>query len=265
LTLKISARLVFKSTIDGNFELITYSSAQIREAYECLIDQEKRVAYDALYFDIQDQWTSYREWNETQRKKEEQKRAEKEQRAARERAERERKAAEAERARRMEEDRRAARAKAESKRMREEKVKQAEERSQKAAQRAREQQEQAAKERLRREREREAEERSEAAARRGRAEQEKLAQERLKAILIEEQQDKIRRDWQNMREAAERRKDEPAPSRSPECDHPRFGWPRKNGRASCVFCNVTCQKRSFYCPECNVSACPACTHKYCVY
>jgi DnaJ-class molecular chaperone len=102
LTLKISARLVFKSTIEGNFELITYSSTQVREAYECLIDQEKRVAYDALYFDIQDQWTSYSEWNETQRKKEEQKRAEKEQRAARERAERERKAAEAERARRME-------------------------------------------------------------------------------------------------------------------------------------------------------------------
>jgi curved DNA-binding protein CbpA len=73
---------------------------QVREAYECLSDKVKRATYDALYFDLQDEWTSYREWQETQRKDEERKRADEEQRAARERIERERKAAEAERSRR---------------------------------------------------------------------------------------------------------------------------------------------------------------------
>jgi hypothetical protein len=202
---------------------------QVREAYECLIDKAKRAAYDALYFDLQDQWISYRERQETQRKDEERKRADEEQRAARERAERERKAAEAERARRMEEEKRAAREKAERERMREERARQAEERSKEAARRAREQQEQVAKERLRREREREAEKRSEEAARKVRIEQERAAQERLKSILIEEQQDAIRRNWTKMREAAEHRKGEPAqpaPSGSSTCAHPRFGWPR---------------------------------------
>lgn len=133
---------------------------KIREAYECLSDKAKRAAYDAFYFHLQDQWTSYREWQETQRKDEEQKRADEEQRATRERAERERKAAEAERARRMEEEKRAAREKAEHERMREERARQAEERSEEAGRRAREQQEKVARERLRREREREAEKRS---------------------------------------------------------------------------------------------------------
>ncbi|KAG9235717.1 DnaJ domain-containing protein [Amylocarpus encephaloides] len=31
---------------------------KIREAYECLFDKAKRAAYDALYFDLQDQWTT---------------------------------------------------------------------------------------------------------------------------------------------------------------------------------------------------------------
>jgi hypothetical protein len=200
---------------------------QVREAYECLSDKAKRAAYDALYFDLKDQWTSYREWQETQRKDQQQKRADEEQRAARERAERERKAAEAERARRMEEEKRAAKEKAE----REERERQAEERSKEAARRAREQQEQVAKERLRRERESEAEKRSEEAASKVRIEQERAAQERLKSILIEEQQDAIRRNWTKMREAAERREGEPAqPSRSSSCDHPQFGWPRKKAR-----------------------------------
>jgi hypothetical protein len=202
-----------------------------------LSHKAKRAAYDTL-----DQWTSYREWQETQRKDEERKRADEEQRAARERAERERKAAEAERARRMEEEKRAAREKAERERMREERARQAEERSKEPARRAREQQEQVAKERLRREREREAEKRSEEAARKVRIEQERAAQERLKSILIEEQQDAIRRNWTKMREAAEHREGEPAqpapPSRSSTCAHPRFGWPRKKGRANCVFCGL---------------------------
>jgi hypothetical protein len=241
------------------------SLTQIREAYECLIDQAKRVAYDTIYFDIQDQWTSYREWRETQRKDKEQKRADEEQCAARERAEREKKVAEAERARRMEEDKRAAREKAERERIREKRARQAEERSQEAARRARKQQEQAAKERLRKGKEREAEERSEAAARKIRIEQERVAQERLKMILIEEQQDAICRNWTKMREAAERREGEPAPLGSSGCAHPRFGWLKKNGRASCVFCKETRRKWSFHCPECNVSAFPGCKHKYCIY
>ena len=241
---------------------------QVREAYECLIDKAKRAAYDALYFDLQDQWASYWEWQETQRKDEERKRADEEQRAARERAELERKAVEAERARRMEEEKRVAREKVERERMREERARQAEERSKEAARRAREQQEQAAKERLRREKEREAEKRSEEAAWKVRIEQERAAQERLKSILIEEQQDAIRRNWTKMREAAKRREGEPvqrAPSGSPRCAHPRLGWPRKKGRANCVFCRDSCPKWGFYCPECNASACQSCKYNYCVY
>jgi curved DNA-binding protein CbpA len=248
-----------------NFELITYSSTQIREAYECLSDQVKRVAYDALYFDIKDQWNSYHKWNKTQRKKEEQKRVEKEQCAAKERAEREKRAAEAEKARRMKEDKRAARERAESQRIREERVRQAEEQSQKAAQRAREQHERAAKERLRRDKEREAEERSEAAATKRRIEQERVAQERLTAILIEEQQDAIHRNWQKLREAADRREDKPAPRRSSGCSHSRLHWRRKNSGGACVFCKETRRVFFYHCPECNVSACSACKHKYCGY
>ena len=232
------------------------------------MDKAERAKYDALYFDLQGQWASFRKWQETQRKDEERKRADEEQRAARERAELERKAVEAERARRMEEEKRAAREKAERERMREERTRQAEERSKEAARRAREQQEQAAKERLRREKEREAEKRSEEAVWKVRIEQERAAQERLKSILIEERQDAIRRNWTKMREAAEHREGEPvqpAPSGSPGCAHPRLGWPRKKGRAKCVFCKESCPKWSFYCPECNASACQSCKHKYCVY
>jgi len=191
-----------------------------------------------------------------------------EQRAARERVERERKAAEAERTRRMEEEKRAGRERAERERIREERVRQAEERSREAARRAREEQEQAAKERLRREKEREAEKRSEEAVKRIRLEQERVARERLKTILIEEKQDVVRHNWAKMREAAELRGAEPAqaaPSQSPGCAHPRLGWLRKNGSASCVFCGETRRKWSFRCPECNVSACPACKNRHCIY
>lgn len=168
----------------------------------------------------------------------------------------------------MEEEKRAAREKAEHERIKEERARQAKERSKEAARRAREQQDQAAKERLRREKEREAERRSEEAASRIRIEQERAAQERLKSILIEEQQDAIRRKWTKMREAADHREGEPAqpaPSESSRCAHPRFGWPRKKGRVNCVFCRESCPKWSFHCPEYNVSACSGCKHKYCVY
>ena len=262
------------------------SLTQVREAYDCLINEAKRSTFDALYFDLRNQWTRYQEQQETRRKEEEQNRAdevarqrraaeaerawrmEAEQRAVRERAERKRKTAEAEMARKVEEEKRAARERAERERMREERARQAEERSQEAARRAREEQEQAAKERLHREKEREAEERSEETARRTRIELERVAQERLKTILIEEKQDAVRRNWAKMREAAECREAEPAhtaPPRSPGCAHPQLGWPRKKGRASCVFCRESCSKWSFRCPECNVSACLSCKDKYCMY
>jgi hypothetical protein len=168
----------------------------------------------------------------------------------------------------MEEEKRAARKKVERESAREERARQAEERSREAGQKARQQQEQAAKERLQREKEREAEKRSEEAAKRIRVEQERMARERLKTILIEEKQKVMRQNWTNMRQAAESRgteQSQPMPSRSPECAHPHFGWPRKNGRLSCVFCGETRIKWSFYCPECNVAACPGCKTEYCKY
>ncbi|KAJ2902660.1 DnaJ-domain-containing protein [Zalerion maritima] len=238
----------------------------VREAYECLIDKEKRSDYDSHYFDLKDQWTEYWEWQETQHKYENKKRAEEEQRVARERAEREKKAAEVKRARKMEEEKRVAKEKAERERIREERIRQAEERSREAARRARVRQEQAARERLHKEKEKEAEKRSEEAARKIRIEQEQAAQERLKNILIQQKQYTSRRNWAKLREAAEHRDvkpEQPAPSRSHGCAHPQFGWPKKkNGRASCVFCGETRTKWSFCCPECDVSACPACNNKY---
>ena len=238
---------------------------QIREAYEYLNDNENRAAYDALYFDLQDQWTRYRQRQESQRKEQERKRADEEQYAARERAEQERKAVEAERVKRMKEEQRVAKEKAERERMKEERAKQAEERSKQAAQRARVRQEQAAQERLRRQKEMGAEKRSEEAARKLRIDQERAAQERLKSIMIEEQLEAIRRNWTEMREAVEHRKCEPVSSLSSGCAHPRFGWPRKKGKADCVFCKQFCTKLFFYCPECNASACPGCKYNYCVY
>ncbi|KAH8749362.1 hypothetical protein F5883DRAFT_581339 [Diaporthe sp. PMI_573] len=159
---------------------------KIREAYECLIDEAKRSEYDARYFNLQDQWTRYRERQESRHKDEEQRRAEEEQRAARKRAEQEREAAEAEMTRRMEEEKRAAREKAESESAREERARQAEERSREAGRKAREQQEQAAKERLQREKEREAEKRSEEAAKRIRVEQERIRWKRFLDEVMEE-------------------------------------------------------------------------------
>ncbi|KAI1393118.1 DnaJ-domain-containing protein [Hypoxylon trugodes] len=245
---------------------------KVREAYECLIDEDRRAAYDRLYFDLRDEWNTQREQEERQRRDDERKQAEEEQRAAREKAEEKRRAAEAERVRRMEEERRAAEAKAERERIREEKARRAEERTREAARRAREQQELAAKERLRKEKEREAERRSEEAARRIRIEQELAAQERLKAILIEEKQQSARSSWAKMRQeaddrqAAKRRPARPMRSApSPNCDHPRFGWLKKNGRSKCTFCNQTRTKWSFSCPECSVSACPGCKSNYCLF
>ncbi|KAH8749725.1 hypothetical protein F5883DRAFT_580595 [Diaporthe sp. PMI_573] len=118
-----------------------------KATYECLIDDAKRSEYDARYFNLQDQWTRYRE------------RQEKEKRAAREKAERES--------------------------AREERARQAEERSREAGRKAREQQEQAAKERLQREKEREAEKRSEEAAKRIRVEQERIRWKRFLDEVME--------------------------------------------------------------------------------
>ncbi|OTA94727.1 hypothetical protein M434DRAFT_29707 [Hypoxylon sp. CO27-5] len=247
---------------------------KIREAYECLIDKNKRAAYDLLYFDLRDQWTRHKEWVEKQRKREENRRAEEYMRAARERAEKERQAAEAHRMRMAEEQRRAAREKAEQERIRREKEKQAEERSKEAARRAREQQERAARERLLRERMREAEKRSEEVARKVRIEQERAAQERLRAILIQEKQDAARHNWAKMRQEADQRREasrkQPEtrqfmPSTRPRCYHPRFGWVRRSGTASCVFCGEKRLKWSFHCPECSVSACPGCKVNYCIF
>ncbi|KAI0378646.1 DnaJ-domain-containing protein [Hypomontagnella monticulosa] len=247
---------------------------KVREAYECLSDKDRRAKYDRIYFDLQDQWTRYRERQDRQRRHEERKRAEEELRAAWERAEEERRAAKAERARRMEEEIRIAREKAERERMRKEKARQAEERSREAANRARERQEQAARERLRQEKQREADRRSEAAAEKIRIEQEQLAQERLKSILIEEKQIAARHNWAKMRQAADHRatskrqeanSPRPTPSRSLECTHPRYGWPRKNGQANCLFCGITRKKWSFCCPDCRASACPDCKATYCIF
>ncbi|KAI0105632.1 DnaJ-domain-containing protein [Hypoxylon sp. NC0597] len=246
---------------------------KIREAYECLNDKNRRAAYDLLYFDLRDQWTRHKEWVANQHKKEENRRAEEDLRAARERAEKERQEAEAQRMRRAEEQKRAAREKAEQERIRKEKERRAEERSQEAARKAREQQEQAARERLRRERMKEAGKRSEEVARKVRIEQERAAQERLKAILIEEKQDAARRNWAKMRQEADRRGEAGKsqaearrfmPATSPRCNHPRFGWFKKRGTASCVFCGEKRLKWSFYCPECSVSACPGCKANYCI-
>ncbi|KAI1204463.1 DnaJ-domain-containing protein [Annulohypoxylon truncatum] len=252
-----------------------YEFRKVREAYECLIDAAKRAAYDARYFDLCDQWTRYKQWENYQRKDEERRQAEEEQRAARKRAEQERKAAEAERMRRMEQERRAAEEKAENERIRREKERQAEERSREAAQRARERQEEAARERIRREKVREAERRSEEAAKKIRIEQELAAQERLRAILIEEKQQTARRSWAQMREEADRRQAanrrrtkpaQPAYTRLNECfHHPDLGWVMKNGPANCVFCGVTRVKWSFRCPECSAPACPTCKARYCLF
>ncbi|KAK0706930.1 hypothetical protein B0T26DRAFT_728621 [Lasiosphaeria miniovina] len=183
-----------------------------------------------------------------------------------EQSERERAAAEAERKRR-EDEIQAAREKAERERRREERERLAEERTRQAARRAREEQEQAAKERIRKQKEKEAAIRSEEAATRIRIEQERAAQERLKSILIEERQEDARRTWADMREAAERRRQadsgaQPlAPPGSPydsACAHPCFGWPKKKGRATCVFCGEIRRKWLHRCPDCKALACPSC-------
>ncbi|KAI5868260.1 DnaJ-domain-containing protein [Durotheca rogersii] len=237
---------------------------KVREAYECLIDKERRAAYDRRYFDLQDEWVAYRQRQEEQRQREEAQRAKEAQRAARERAERERRAAEAERARRAEEERRAAQDRAERERL-------AEERSREAARRAREEQQRAARERLLRARVEEAARRSEEAARRVRAEQEEAARERLRLLILEEKQDEARRSWASMREAADQRaenrhrkqeqKSYVVGGGSGRCAHPYYGWSRGAGRAVCIFCGTTCWNWSFRCPKCGLAACWACKTK----
>ncbi|KAH6699613.1 hypothetical protein EV126DRAFT_461021 [Verticillium dahliae] len=245
---------------------------RIKEAYECLRDKARRLAYDEFYFDLRDQWARYREWQDTQRRNEEQKRAEEdarqrrateaerarrmeaEHRAAEERAEQEKKAAEAARAQRMEEENRAATEKEERGRKKDERERQAEERSREAARKAREQHELAAKARLRREKEREAGERSTEVARRNRVERERVAKGRLKNTLIQEKQDTIRHNWATMRAAAERQEAErpqarPPTSRSPECSHPQLGWQRKTGRATFCSFNILGSKTSGLSPK----------------
>lgn len=262
----------------------TEGITQVREAYECLRDEKSRAKYDRIYSMLQDQWTRYKIWQKAQREDDNKRQAQEEDRAARERAEqqrrtqeaeskrrreeqseRERKAAEAER-RRKEEEIQATRAKAERERKREERERLAEERTREAARRAREEQEQAARERIRKQKEKEAAIRSEEAATRTRIEQERAAQERLKSILIEERQEDARRTWANMREAAERRRQadpgaQPAPPGFPHdsaCAHPRFGWPKKKGRATCMFCGEIRRKWLHRCPDCEALACPSC-------
>lgn len=259
---------------------------KIREAFEFLRDESNRSRYNTNYARLRQAWAQYRTWQEIQRQNEELRQAEEiarqrrtaeaerarkkeeEQRVAREKAAREKKAAEEEEARRRAEEERLAREKEERERIRQLKEALAEKGSQEAARRAREQQEHAARERLRREKEREAERKSKEAARRARLEHEVAAEERLKAILIEEKHSAIRENWARMREAAELRQARPAQPESQgliECDHPYLGWPRKKGKVNCVFCGTCCRKFSFNCPQCNVSACQACKIRYCMY
>ncbi|OIW33577.1 DnaJ-domain-containing protein [Coniochaeta ligniaria NRRL 30616] len=279
----------------------TVDAAEFRqEAYEFLSDTCKRERYDRRYFSVQDDWAHYREWEHEQSRAQEQRRAEDEDRK-RKAAEAERKRkmeqarreAEAERMRKEEEARRAKIEKAELERKRLEKQRLAEARSQEAARRARERQEEAAKRRLREQaikelaeaelarerkqylRAKEAARRSEQAILKARLEQEREAQERLKILQVMEKQDEVRLRWARMREEAQLKeigsdKHQPDATRQsdapalPTCDHPQFGWPRKNGRATCSFCGVSRSKWSFRCPDCQAAACPACKTKYCV-
>ncbi|KAH6693782.1 hypothetical protein F5X68DRAFT_228190 [Plectosphaerella plurivora] len=59
-----------------------------REAYECLIDPTRRAAYDEHYYDLQNEWTRYRLWQEAQNLGAEEKTAKYEEEKKAERAER---------------------------------------------------------------------------------------------------------------------------------------------------------------------------------
>jgi hypothetical protein len=228
-----------------------------------LSDKAKRAAYDTLYFDLQDQWTSYREWQETQRKDEERKRADEEQRAARERAERERKAAEAERARRMEEEKRAAREKAERERMREERERKERGKLKSVL-------------------------RKSAGTTRAGGEREATQRERKGS------REEVRRSSKEGQDragksgagATEVHFDRGAAGRHSSQLYKDAGSSRTSRRRACAACAAfkifyVCSSairlaeeegqgklrilRSFRCPECNVSACASCKYKYCVY
>ncbi|KAF2966485.1 hypothetical protein GQX73_g7104 [Xylaria multiplex] len=234
---------------------------KVQEAWEYLSDSTKRANYDKIYLDVQYAWARYKEEQEWGRQREER-------RAAEARAERERKAAEAERARKREEQRRAAEEKARLDKLREEKARQAEERSHEAARRGWDDRQRAAEERMHQERVAEAERRSEEVAARRRLEQEKEASERLRAAELEERLDTARRRWKEMREACESSScktelRQPSPILSTGCAHPRFQWPKRKAQAGCRFCGVVRKKWAFVCPECGVSACPACMKEFC--
>ncbi|KAI0531532.1 hypothetical protein GGR58DRAFT_524431 [Xylaria digitata] len=234
---------------------------KVQEAWEYLSDSAKRDKYDKIYFDVQDAWARYRQKQGRRREREER-------RAAEERAESEQKTAEAERIRKRGERRRAAEEKARLEKLREEKARQAEERSREAARRGWDDRQRAAEERIRQERVAEAERRSEEVAARRRLEQEKEASERLKAAQVEEKLNTARRRWKDMREACESSsyeagQREPSPILSTRCAHPRFQWPKRKAQASCMFCGVIRKKWAFMCPECRVSACPACMKEFC--
>ena len=239
---------------------------KIREAYEFLRDTSKRSLYDIYYPQLREQWIQYRTWQEARRRQEEQRR---EAEAAHRLAEAERIAKEYAEQKAKEAEERRARERAEEERLsheREARERVAEERSREAARKARENQEQAARARLRRLKELEAERKSEEAVKRARREQEMAAEERLKFVLMEEKQDAVRQNWAGMREAAERRQAKPmSQCHAADCIHPRLGWPRKKGRANCIFCNETLPRFSFRCPECQGAACPRCKTKYCIY
>ncbi|TGJ78885.1 hypothetical protein E0Z10_g9878 [Xylaria hypoxylon] len=234
---------------------------KVHTAWEHLSDPTKRAKYDKIYFDIQDAWSKYKQKQESRREREEH-------RATKEQAESEERAAEADRIRKSEEQRRAAEEKARLEKLREKKVRQAEQRSREAARRAWDDRQRAAKERIRQERVAEAERRSEEVAARMRIEQERAASERLKTALAEENLSTARRRWKDMREACESRSYEATPRqsspiRSTTCAHPQFQWPKRKGQANCTFCGVVRKQWAYLCPECGVSACPACMQEFC--
>ncbi|KAI1116483.1 hypothetical protein F5Y14DRAFT_66558 [Nemania sp. NC0429] len=234
---------------------------KVQEAWEYLSNPNKRAYYDKIYFDVQDEWAKHRQKQDEWRQREERC-------AAEEQAERERRAAGAERIKKREEERRISEEKARLEKLREQKEREAEERSRAAAQRAWDDRQRAAREKIHQERVAEAERRSAEAAARLRVEQEKAALERLRAAQVEEKLDTARRRWKDMRDACESTSNKTAPRQSSPifsntCAHPRFQWPKGKGQAKCTFCRVVRKKWAFLCPECGVSACPACMQKLC--
>lgn len=75
-----------------------------------------------------------------------------------------------------------------------------------------------------------------------REEQARAAEERLKMVTIEEELGKVRLNWADAgggsTEVRWLGQTATAGDSSMLCAHPRFGWPRNNGQAKCVFCRV---------------------------